>query len=95
MRLKTAKQLLLVLGFLLGQSFALAHSIEHEILSATTADSCAICAVAHSPNAAAPEISISLGELPKNERVALQAPPAIVVHLVVVPPSQGPPLHLV
>ncbi len=87
-------RLLLALGFVLGQSFALVHATQHELDSAGKTLSCEICAVAHAGGGlpgSAPPLPAIVGAFPAPD-VRLPAAPA--ERSFYRPLSRGPPSNL-
>jgi hypothetical protein len=87
-------RLLLALGFVLGQSFALAHATQHE-LAPDDHSYCQTCAVAHAAGGIPAAAPVAVFFTPRAEEPAAPKPRAVISRPVSRPNSRGPPAFLV
>jgi len=83
-----------ILGFVVGQWFAVVHATQHE-LSSNEHSYCQTCAIAHAAGGTPAAVPPSAVFIPRGEEPPAPYVPEIVIRPVLRPHSRGPPTFLV
>ena len=80
-----------ILGFVVGQWFAIIHATQHELSDSDT-DGCQVCSLAHATGGAPAALSLPVDTAPLSEPPPEPAIETVALRPIARPRSRGPPL---